>query len=183
MYTFAVPYSPHSTKKQKEPRMKNTLKIIARIVLTVMVTAMFAACAGNSNVIAQPVPDEGAEMYEITGTCTVERIDDTTVKVHCTTNLMDGAVVAISLDSYTGENIAEKKYTKQSEGFYHEFTIDKDIEGEIYASLVCMPSSHGKQPTEIKNAYGAQFQNIEGECVIWNPEGNCVVIMSEPFEL
>lgn len=163
--------------------MKNAIKIIVTALMMLAMTAVLASCAGKTNIIAQPVPDSGAQIYEITGSCTVERIDEKNVKVHCSANIMDGAVVAVCLDTYSGENIAKKVYTKESENFYAEFTINSNTKGPIYASLVCMPSTHGKQPTEIKNAYGAQFQNITGDCIVWNTEGNCVVIMSDAFEM
>ena len=153
------------------------------IAVIIMITVLsLAGCGGKSNTIAQPAPEEGAKTVEITGSCTVEKTGDRNIRVHGVSNLMNGTKMAVCIDTAYGENIETKKYYVDSEGFYADFTIPKNEEGPFYASIVVMPTGHGKQPLEVREAYGPQLQNLTGEHVIWNTEGNCVVILSESFE-
>lgn len=162
--------------------MNKTFKAIVIAVLLVVTVLSFTACA-KSNVVAKPAMEEGASAFEVTGTCTVEKTGDRTYKVYCSTNLMNGTVFSISVDTFAGENIDTQKFFKNSDGFYAEFEIPEDVKGPLVASFVVVPSKNGKQPLEVKQAYGSQLQNLTGEYVIWNTDGNCVVILSEPFEI
>ncbi len=157
---------------------KNTLRILA-LVLAAAFVLLFSGCA-TSSTIAQNAPD--GETLEVTGECTIERIDESTVKVHCTTNLMNGTVIGISLDTYQGVLVEQQTYSKQSENFYGVFTVSEKIEGPIYAHLVAAPKALGNQDKAVTSVYGKKFQNLTGEHIIWNNEGNLVVIQSEPID-
>ena len=156
-------------------------KIIAVILMVGMVAVLFTGCAAAGGAIAQPAADEGAELKEITGSCTIEKIDENTLKVNCETNLIDTTKVAVMLDSYTGENLDMEKVEIAGESFSVEFKVKGDWEYPVTASIVCAPSKYGRQLAAVKEAYGAKLQNVTGEYVIWNTESNIIVISSEEF--
>lgn len=162
--------------------MKKIRNIIIMIILIAAIAVLFTACGSSDSTIPQPTPDEGAKVYEISGTCEIEKISDAEITVHCEANIMKDAVIMVSIDNYDGKNVAEYKWTKTDDDTCDvSFTITDDWTDPVYASIVCTPSSNGSQPKTVKDAYGNQFQNISGDCVIWNTEGNAVVIQSEPF--
>jgi len=157
-------------------------KIIAVILMVGMMAVLFTGCAGNnSGAIAQPASDEAAELKEITGSCVIEKIDENTLQVNCTTNLIDTTKVAVILDSYTGENLGMEKVEIAGESFSVTFEISDKWEYPVTASIVCAPSKYGRQLAAVKEAYGAKLQNVTGEHVIWNTESNIIVIASEEF--
>ena len=153
------------------------IKIICAAAAVLSLSLVLAGCGVSQ--ITQPAPDEGVTPTKITGSCTLEKIDESTLRVRCTTDLMDGAIVGISIDSYNGEVLAEQTFTKKGDNFYADFTIDPKWDEPIYGNVVCSPNLYGGQPDAVKNAYGAKLQNIEGDSVIWNLDGNVVVFQSE----
>ena len=162
--------------------MKKTFAKVLLVIFAIVAVLSLCSCA-NSNVIAQPVPDEGAEISEITGKCIAYQISEDQIRVYGETNLMPGTVFMLSLDTYAGEHITDKVFSMPEDrnNFGYDFTVDaKKYGGEIYASIVCVPSENGKQPKDVQEKYGKSLQNIGGEYVIWNPAGNCAVIMSDP---
>lgn len=156
-------------------------KIIALSLMIVMATMLFTGCAASSAGVSQPSADADAEMQEITGSCEIEKIDETTLRVHCKTNLIETTKIAVMLDSYTGEHIATNKMQISEEEFSVDFEIGADWNYPITASIVCAPSKYGKQLSAVKTAYGNKLQNVTGEHVIWNTESNLIVISSEEF--
>lgn len=44
---------------------------------------------------------------------------------------------------------------------------------------MAQPSGNGKQPSEVTDVYGKKFELMSGEDVIWNTEGNVLVIQSD----
>ena len=157
-------------------------KMIALVLLVAIAAVLFTGCAkGASSPIAQPAADEGAELKEITGSCTIERVNEDTLRVICTTNLMPTTKVAVTLDSYTGENHGTEKVEISGETFSVDFKADEKWSYPLTASIVCAPSKYGRQLSAVKEAYGTKLQNVTGEYVIWNTESNVIVISSEEF--
>lgn len=157
-------------------------KIIAMILMIAVLAMVLTGCAASSAAIAQPVKAaEDAELKEITGSCEIEQIDENTLRVHCTTNLINTTKIAVMLDSYSGENLAKEKLSIEAESFTVDFAIDDSWEFPVTASIVCMPSKYGRQLSAVKEAYGNKLQNVTGEYVIWNTESNMIVISSEEF--
>ena len=166
--------------------MKKAFKYVLILTLVLMMAGMFTACGAASDSIAKPVADQdeagNAKSVEITGACTLTQLDANTLRVACTTNLEDGVVVRISIDSYNGEVIDSVVRTKQGDSFYHDFAIEQGWNFPIYGNVVCVPSEYGSQPKEITQAYGKTFGNLTGDCVVWNSQGNAVVLQSAPLE-
>lgn len=65
------------------------------------------------------------------------------------------------------------------DSFYADFTIDSKWEKPIYASLSVSPNEEGKQPDAIQKLYGTRFENVTGENVLFNANGNFICIQSE----
>ncbi len=157
--------------------------VLAALIITVLVTA--CACGGNKGVI-QPKPAEGAKTYEIEGNIVAEKIDEETLRVSCSTNLMAGTVVVLSIDSYEGERLEKMVYSMpdlaEGKGIFADFKIDPKWEGAITASLSVTPDEDGKQPDEVKEAYGTKLENLTGEHVLFNSKGNMICFQTEKIE-
>lgn len=150
------------------------------LILTALVLAlMLAVCACGSKGVSKPAADEGAKTYEIKGSVTAEKLNDATLRVHCNINLEPGTILAISIDSHEGEELKKQKFTMtENQSFYADFEIG-EWEKPVYASLTVTPESEGKQPDEVKTKYGAKLQNVTGDCVYFNTQGNFICIQSE----
>lgn len=152
-------------------------KYILAAVLAVFTLFLFTAC-GTAQ-LQQPPVDSGVEAINLEGTCTVERVGDN-LRVYCSSNVENGAVVKLTLDTYDGMELASKTYTKQGDDIYAEFAIEPSWKGEIFGSMTCSPAD---QPAEITEKYGKRFQNIRGDQVIFDVSGNIFVAQSESFQL
>ncbi|MBR4080125.1 MAG: hypothetical protein IKK29_07920 [Christensenellaceae bacterium] len=158
-------------------------KIIALILVIVMAAVLFTGCARKGSAsVAQIAAEEGAELQEITGSCEIEKVDENTLRVHCTTNLIPTTKIAVTLDSYKGENIDMEKMAIETESFTVDFEIEDGWEYPVTATIVSTYSDHGRQLQAVKTLYGNSFRNMTGEHVLWNSKGNFVAISSEPFE-
>lgn len=152
-------------------------KYIFAVVLAVVTLFLITAC--GSSQLQQPPPDSDATVITVEGTCTVERVGDN-LRVYCSSNVENGAVVKLTLDTYDGVELASKTYTKQGDDIYAEFAIEPSWKGEIFGSMTCSPID---QPAEITEKYGKRFQNIRGDQVIFDVSGNIFVAQSESFQL
>lgn len=157
-------------------------RIIALVLMIVMAMVLFTGCAGKKVTSVQQIAaEEGAELKEITGSCEIEKIDENTVRVHCTTNLIPTTKVAVTIDSFKGENLATEKLSVENESFTVDFPVKKNWEYPITATIICTYDDHGRQLTAVKDAYGKSFRNMTGENLLWNANGNFVAISSEQF--
>lgn len=157
-------------------------KLIALVLVIVMATVLFTGCSRKASAsVAQIAADEGAELQEITGSCEIEKIDESTLRVHCTTNLIPTTKIVVSLDSYKGENLAMEKMSVEAESFTVDFKVKEGWEYPLTATIFSTYSDHGRQLQAVKDLYGNSFRNMTGENVLWNSKGNFVVISSEPF--
>lgn len=158
--------------------MKRSFKYI--VVFALIAALMLAVCACGSKGVSSPVPSEGAKTYEITGTAQLEKINDTTLRLHCTTNIAAGTTIVFSIDSYDGEQYAKKVVSMiDGENIYADFEIDPKWSVPISGSVSFTPSDDGKQPTEIQEMYGSKLENLTGDLVLYNSKGNFVCIKSE----
>ena len=157
-------------------------KIIALVLVIVMAAVLFTGCARKGSVsVAQIAAEEGAELQEVTGSCEIEKVDENTLRVHCTTNLIPTTKIAVCLDSYKGENLATEKMSVETESFTVDFEIKGDWEYPVTATIVSTYSDHGRQLQAVKDLYGNAYRNMTGEHVLWNSKGNFLAISSEPF--
>jgi hypothetical protein len=163
--------------------MKRILKTILTAAVLVAALTALTACSGGSSELAKATPIAGKDVKTITGSVTLSKTDDNMLKVDCTTDIMNGAKLRISIDSYEGTMLAYQDIEKTGDTFSATFGIQQDwaSSAPIYANVVCMPKSYGKQPSEVREAYGDKFENIDGDIIIWNDEGNSIVITSEPI--
>lgn len=156
-------------------------KGIALVLMIVIMAALLTACGSATTSVAQASPSEDAELKEITGSCEIEKLDDDTLRVHCTTNLIPTTKIAVTLDTYQGVNLKTKKMSIEQESFDVDFTIEDGWDYPVTATIVCTYSDHGRQLKAVKEEYGNAFRNMTGENVLWNSDGNFVTIASEPF--
>ena len=159
--------------------MKNTSRKILIILAAVLLLALAGCAAGD---LKAPAADEGVTPQKVSGTCTLTRSGDT-LRVSAHLDLMDGVNLRFALDAYDGKSLAEATYLKAGDDLYAEFAIDPKWEGKVYGSVICEPDSIRAQAKEVTAAYGKRFQNITGDDVIFNAQGNIFVIQSEPLDL
>lgn len=159
------------------------LRIKKTVVFLILAVLVFGACACGSPAIAKPAPDEGAEIAKIDAKCTMTRNGDV-LKVSVSTNLMDGAAMKVTIDSYNGDQLAAKYYTKAGDNFFVEFDIDPNWKGAVFGTMTCEPHANGEHTKEIYEKYGKKFQNIEGPQILYNTsEGNYLAVQSEAINL
>ncbi|MBQ6003948.1 MAG: hypothetical protein IJL16_04360 [Clostridia bacterium] len=156
-------------------------KSIALVVLVMMIFVM-AGCSSDSNLYRQK-PDEGATVYTLEGTLTAEAAGEK-LNVSFESNLMTGTAVLVSVESITGEQLASEKVSiEEGKPLTVSFDIDDTLKGKkVYVSVSASPSS-GKQPSEVREAYGKWFQNIDGKNIIWDKTENVFLVLSDKIEL
>ena len=155
-------------------------KLVAALAALMFILMGAASC--GSGAIARPAADEGAQRYKINGGCVLE-VRDGVIRVGCSTDALNGTGVKISIDSSAGGELASQNFTKTCDNFYADFEIDPKWTGTIMGHLTIEPSANGAHSEEVIAAYGKVLQNLEGDNVIWNANGNAVVISSEKYEL
>ena len=145
--------------------MKRSFKYI--LVFALIAALMLAVCACGQSAVSRPAPSEGAKTYEITGTAQLEKINDTTLRLHCTTNIVAGTTIVFSIDSYDGEQYAKQVASMiDGENIYADFEIDPKWSVPISGSVSVTPSDDGKQPAEIQELYGSKLENLTGDLVL-----------------
>ena len=158
--------------------MKKSIKYTALFALIAVMILMICACGAKA--VAKPETTQGAKTYEITGSATLEKLNDTTLRLHCTTNIAKDAIIAFSIDAYDGEQLAKQVVTMiDGENIYADIEIDKSWKEPIYGTVSITPSDDGKQPSEIQDMYGSKLENLTGDLVLYNAKGNFVCIKSE----
>ena len=161
--------------------MKKSIKYTALLALIAVMVLMICACGAKS--VTKPAATQGAKTYEITGSATLEKLNDTTLRLHCTTNIAKDAVIAFSIDAYDGEQLAKQVVTMiDGETIYADFEIDKSWKEPIYGTVSITPSEDGKQPSEIQDMYGSKLENVTGDLVLYNANGNFICIKSEQLK-
>ncbi len=159
------------------------MKSITKVVILIMVAAMsltLVGCSGGAaSLTRQP---EGAELFTLTGEVEAT-VEGSQINVSGTTNIMDGAIYAVTLDGASGENLYKHTMTKSGDEFTHSIPLNAEWSGDVYVSIVCAPSYNGGQPDAVKEAYGDQFGNITGDNIIYTNEGNSFVALSEKITL
>ncbi len=88
---------------------KKRLKILTAVVLELLLALLAAGCGAAS--IPKPQPTQGAKTVTVTGNCDLE-IEDTTIIVSGETDLIDGALLHVSVVSQDGMIVDSVKLTK-----------------------------------------------------------------------
>lgn len=163
------------------------MRVISKKMLAVLFTAVFvitalAGCGGVSS-LARPTPDPSASLLPVTGSCAISKNGDV-FTVSGTTDIMNGALIHISVVAQDGTAIHQTTITKVQNEISEQFTITaeqlKDVV-DLKGYISCAPSYYGKQPNEVYDAYGKQFQNIinDTDTAVWTTEGVLIMFASD----
>ena len=165
---------------------RRVLKYITTAAAALIVFGSLTACSGTTGLnkpVATAESGQQIQYQEVTGTVSYEQADSK-LKVTATSNLTDGTIYKVAVDGCDGQAVDSKILTKGSEESPDvEFDITDAWPSDIRISLVAQPSGNGKQPSEVTDVYGKKFELMSGEDVIWNTEGNVLVIQSDKITL
>ena len=155
-----------------------------RILSFILIIVVLVAVAGCGAVdISRPKVDAGATMVKITGDINVT-IEGEDIIINVNSNLDNGALMKFSIQSIDGTEISKQIITKDADSLSVKF--NKSLlagKQEFYAFASCAPESYGKQPDSVLEHYGASFEYLEGDSVIWDTTGVVVVYNSGVIKL
>jgi hypothetical protein len=131
---------------------------------------------------------EDATQVSVDGSCEIA-VNGDKITVSGETNVMDGAMLHISVVSQDGMIVDYVKMTKSGDQISQDFMITSekydDTVKAVTGYITCAPTLYGQQPQAIYDAYGKKFENLdapEGE-MVWNGDGVVVVFGSESVDL
>lgn len=165
---------------------KKRFKIIAAVMMALVVTVSAAGCAAP--VVNKPQMTAGATAVKVTGSCTIE-VNGDTITVKGETDIMDGAILNISVLSQDGMIVDKVNITKQGDSISQDFKITSekydDTVKTVTGYIACAPSLYGAQPKAVTTAYGSKFENVQGPDgdIVWNSNGVVIVFGSDSVEL
>lgn len=159
-------------------------KRIGAALVAVICMFLLAGCSRGPAEIAKPEPEEGATLFSVEGECTAS-INGDVLTVSGATNLMDGTNGVISVLNSDGTSASREKFTKDSDQISHDFKIEDDWTDIVYGFISFDTTQADKQSTEVKEAYGKKFENLEGdeENIIWDTKGVIAIFQSEAVEI
>ncbi len=152
-------------------------KLILLLVIVLVTVTVFAGCGGAVE-IKRPEPDKDIPVFNVTGSCKAE-LNGNVLTVSGQTNLMDGTNGIIGVYSSDGTRVDQKKFTKQGDNLTAEFEVKVDWPETVYGNIMFDTQKSDGQPDEVKKTYGKHFQNLDGEGIIWDKNGNIVIFQSE----
>lgn len=165
---------------------KKRFKIIVAVVMALIFVGAAAGC--SAPMVTKPQMTANATAVKVDGSCHVELNGDT-LTVKGETNIMDGAMLHISIVSQDGMIVDFVKMTKQGDSISQDFKITSekydDTVKAVTGYISCAPSLYGTQPDAVYNAYGKKFENVEAPegDIVWNSNGVVIVFGSESVEL
>ena len=157
-------------------------RVIVLIVSLLLVGVILCGCSCGTAQIKRTTPDDPSKVVTVTGSCDTAK-EGGNITVHCKTDMMDGTIVKLSLDSYNGTVLASKVATISKGEASASFAVESSWSGTAYGNAVIVPNSNGNQTDEFYNKYGKKMQYIESNSLIWNTEGNIIIFQSEKLEL
>ncbi len=157
-------------------------KIIVTIVLIVVLASVLAGCGGNVTQIARPKVEEGAQMFEVTGSCKAV-LNGSVLTVSGETNLMDGTNGVISVMGSGGALLDSVKLQKQGNNLTADFAVQADWPETVYGFLTFDTQKADTQLKEVREVYGNKFENLSGPNVVWNQKGCVATFQSEPVKV
>jgi len=157
-------------------------KRIAAAIIVVIISLLAAGCGAAE--LTRPNASAEVDQIEVSGSCAIEKQDGRII-VSGTTDLMDGVILAVTLNSPTGEEFAKRVFAKSGDDISEEFTIGADTAwpDAVHGFIICAPEQYGKQPDYVTQNYGKKFENLVGDVVIWGAEGVIVAIPSPALSL
>ncbi len=162
------------------------MRVISKKMLAVLFTAVFvitalAGCGGVSS-LARPTPDPGASQYTVNGSCSISKTGDI-ITVSGTTDVMNGTIINVSVVAQDGTVIDSINVTQTGAEISQQFTVTDKYDGivDMKGYLTITPSYYKKQPSNVTEVYGSQFQNIvnDTDTAIWSSEGVMLVFASD----
>ncbi len=165
---------------------KKRFKIIAAVMMALVFTVAAAGC--GAAVVTKPQMTANATAVKVEGTCQIE-VNGDTITVKGETNIMDGAMLHISVVSQDGMIVDFVKMTKQGDSISQDFKITSDKYDDtvqaVTGYIACAPSLYGTQPDAVYNAYGKKFENVEAPegDLVWNSNGVVIVFGSDSADL
>ena len=165
--------------------LKKYSKIFAVISTVILLTMALAGCGGGRT-LQKPAMQEGAVAVEVTGSCDI-KLENGVITVSGETNLMNGAIVYISVEAQNGITLDSRKSIVGGESISEDFVVSGDKYDDsvktITGHITCAPRLYGNQNPDILNVYGSKFENIQSEGnLIWDSTGCFVVFGSKTID-
>ena len=160
-------------------------KVFAAVISLGIIVMALAGCGAAS--VERPEALAGAPTFEVTGSCDIS-VDGDTVTVSGETNIVDGALIDISVVGQNGMVIDNETVTKSGDTFSKTFTITGEkYDGiqSIVGYITFAPKTFGNQPDAVYRTYGDDFEYIDaGEGnYIWDKNGIIVMFASDMVSL
>ncbi len=165
---------------------KKRFKIIIAVMMVLVFVGAAAGCAAP--VVTKPQMTANATPVKVDGSCQIELNGDT-LTVKGETNILDGAMLHISVVSQDGMIVDFVKMTKQGDSISQDFKITSEKYDDTVKSVTgyisCAPTLYGTQPDAIYSAYGQKFENVEAPegDIVWNSNGVVIVFGSDSVEI
>jgi hypothetical protein len=153
--------------------------IIFVAVCTAILSLLLSGCGAAA--IARPTPDPGAQLVKITGSCDIT-VNGNVITVSGTTNIMDGAMIYISVLGQNGMTLDKATIKKSGDQISQNFTMDDKYEkiNAITGFITCAPRLYGTQD-DLYKTYGNKFENIDApnDNYQWDNEGKVIIFQSK----
>lgn len=158
---------------------KKAIKTVALIASILLITALATGCGAASLQKHNPAANSTAPVTMVTVTGSVELvIENNRAKLSCKTDVMDGAIFKLSITSVNGKQLASSTVTKGGDNLKADFDLTGIEEKSIYGFATCAPDINGKQPEAVQRAYGAKFELLQSDALLWTQDSNVLVFSS-----
>ena len=153
-------------------------RIISILIIVFTCVILLTGCSATA--ATRPQPEDGTEISVITGECSAYA-DGGKIVVSAASDIETGTNGTLSVYSTVGKELAKADITQGEKNakLECEFAIEDSWPDDVYAYLVFDTDQSQKQPDEIIALYGKQFQNIQGDNVVWSAKGCAVVFQSQ----
>ena len=145
----------------------NAKRTVFAIVIIAICAALCSCSCGGAATMNRTTPDETATVYTVTGSCELTQEGDSLV-VNCKTDMMDGTLIKLSVDSYNGDVLASEVKTVENGAASATFAVDSKWSGAVYGNAVVLPSANGEQTKEFYEKYGKKMQNLSLIHISWD---------------
>lgn len=162
------------------------LKITAAAILVVLLAVFMAGCGSVST--PKPTMSENATPVSVDGSCEIALNGDT-LTVSGETNVMDGALLHLSVVSQDGMIVDYVTMTKNGDQMSHDFKVSSEKYDEtvkaVTGFITCAPTLYGQQPEAVYASYGKKFENLQGPegNIVWNGDGVVVLFASQSVDI
>ena len=153
-------------------------RIISILIIVFTCVILLTGCSATA--AQRPQPQDGTETFTITGECSAYA-DGGKIVVSAASDIATGTNGTLSVFSSVGKELAKEDITQEEKNgeLKCEFTIEESWPDDVYGYLAFDTDQSQKQPDEITALYGKQFENIQGDNVVWSSKGCAVVFQSD----